>query len=58
MPAGPPAARHGKAGDFSRSELDALVARSQKLGAKGLAYIIITADGIKSPIAKFFKKVL
>ena len=44
------------AGSFSRSELDALIAKSQKLGAKGLAYIILTADGIKSPIAKFFKK--
>jgi aspartyl-tRNA synthetase len=41
---------------FSRNELDNLEAEAKKLGAKGLAYIIISADGIKSPIAKFFKK--
>jgi aspartyl-tRNA synthetase len=40
---------------FSRNELDGLEAEAKKLGAKGLAYIIIGEDGIKSPIAKFFK---
>jgi aspartyl-tRNA synthetase len=41
---------------FSRNELDNLEAEAKKLGAKGLAYIVIAADGIKSPIAKFLKK--
>jgi aspartyl-tRNA synthetase len=41
---------------FSRNELDALEAEAKQLGAKGLAYIILAADGIKSPIAKFLKK--
>jgi len=41
---------------FSRNELDNLEEEAKKLGAKGLAYIIIGADGIKSPIAKFFNK--
>jgi aspartyl-tRNA synthetase len=41
---------------FSRTELDNLEAEAKKLGAKGLAYIIIGGEGIKSPIAKFFKK--
>ena len=41
---------------FSRNELDNLEAEAKKLGAKGLAYIIIGADGVKSPITKFLKK--
>jgi len=41
---------------FSRNELDGLEEEAKKLGAKGLAYIVLGADGIKSPIAKFFKK--
>ncbi len=41
---------------FSRNELDNLEDEAKKLGAKGLAYIIIGADGVKSPIAKFLKK--
>jgi aspartyl-tRNA synthetase len=41
---------------FSRNELDNLEAEAKKLGAKGLAYIIIGSEGIKSPIAKFLKK--
>ena len=41
---------------FSRNELDNLEDESKKLGAKGLAYIIIGPEGVKSPIAKFLKK--
>jgi aspartyl-tRNA synthetase len=41
---------------FSRSELDNLEAEAKKLGAKGLAYIVIGTEGIKSPITKFLKK--
>jgi len=44
----------------SRSEIDALVAEATTRGAKGLAWLKITADsvttpaGVESPIAKFF----
>jgi len=42
-------------GDFSRSRIDALNQLALDSGAKGLAWIAVTADGeIKSPIAKFF----
>ncbi|MFC1767416.1 aspartate--tRNA ligase [Candidatus Margulisiibacteriota bacterium] len=41
---------------FSRNELDNLEALAKKLGAKGLAYIIIGKEGLKSPILKFFKE--
>ena len=40
--------------DLSRKELDDLTRDAQQLGAKGLAYIVIGAEGIRSPIAKFF----
>ncbi len=38
----------------SRSEIDALVAETTTRGAKGLAWLKITENGIESPIAKFF----
>ncbi len=41
---------------FSRSELDGLEDHAKKLGAKGLAYIVLSPDGLKSPILKFFKE--
>ncbi|MBN3033732.1 MAG: aspartate--tRNA ligase [Candidatus Saganbacteria bacterium] len=40
---------------FSRSELDGLEAAAKSFGAKGMAWIAISAEGLKSPIAKFFK---
>ncbi|MDD5382451.1 MAG: aspartate--tRNA ligase [Candidatus Margulisbacteria bacterium] len=40
---------------FSRSELDNLEAQAKALGAKGMAWIALTASGLKSPIVKFFK---
>jgi len=40
---------------LSRSELDNLEAKAKALGAKGMAWIALTAAGIKSPIVKFFK---
>lgn len=43
-------------GTLSRSELDGLEDFAKSLGAKGLAYIVITPEGVKSPIAKFFKE--
>ncbi|KJS20324.1 MAG: aspartyl-tRNA synthetase [Clostridiaceae bacterium BRH_c20a] len=39
---------------YSRKEIDDLTKYANIFGAKGLAYIIITEEGIKSPIAKFF----
>jgi aspartyl-tRNA synthetase len=40
---------------FSRSELDGLEELAKKMGAKGLAWVAITPNGMKSPIVKFFK---
>lgn len=41
-------------GTFSRKEIDDLTAYVAKYGAKGLAWIVVTEDGVKSQIAKFF----
>ncbi|MFZ5647920.1 MAG: aspartate--tRNA ligase [Bacillota bacterium] len=41
-------------GSFSRKEIDDLTAFAGNYGAKGLAYFIVTSEGVKSPIAKFF----
>ncbi|MGI6703450.1 MAG: aspartate--tRNA ligase [Clostridia bacterium] len=38
---------------LSRREIDALVEYVKQFGAKGLAWIVVTAEGVKSPIAKF-----
>ncbi|MBI3813433.1 MAG: aspartate--tRNA ligase [Nitrospinae bacterium] len=40
--------------DFSRKDLDDLTEESKIFGAKGLAWIKITPDGVQSPIVKFF----
>ena len=40
-------------GALSRKEIDDLTALAKEFGAKGLAYLVITDDGVKSPIAKF-----
>lgn len=45
----------GAAG-LSRSQIDDFTAQARKLGAGGLAYLTYTADGIKSPIAKFMSE--
>ena len=39
---------------FSRREIEELTARAAVYGAKGLAYLALAGDGIRSPIAKFF----
>lgn len=39
---------------FSRRQIDELGEKASEFGAKGLAWINITSEGIKSPIAKFF----
>ncbi|GBF34262.1 aspartyl-tRNA synthetase [Desulfocucumis palustris] len=41
-------------GGFSRKDIDDLTAFASIYKAKGLAYFIVTAEGVKSPIAKFF----
>jgi len=41
---------------FSRKEIDALGEYVKTYRAKGLAWINVTAEGIKSPIAKFFSQ--
>lgn len=38
----------------SRSEIDALVQEATTRGAKGLAWLKVTEQGVESPIAKFF----
>jgi aspartyl-tRNA synthetase len=40
--------------DIARRELDALVNFAGIYGAKGLAWICLTQEGVKSPITKFF----
>lgn len=40
--------------DFSRKDLDDLTEFATTFGAKGMAWMKVTEDGINSPIAKFF----
>lgn len=46
----------GYADKFSRKEIDALGEYAKNYGAKGLAWMKVNADGVQSPIAKFFKE--
>ncbi|MGH2730318.1 MAG: aspartate--tRNA ligase, partial [Actinomycetota bacterium] len=41
-------------GDLGRKDLDALVEEAKALGAGGLVWTAVTADGLKSPLDKFF----
>lgn len=43
--------------NFSRKEIDDLTKFVSIYGAKGLAYIVVTEEGLKSPILKFFSDV-
>ncbi|NLC50976.1 MAG: aspartate--tRNA ligase, partial [Firmicutes bacterium] len=43
-------------GSFSRKDIDGLTDEVRKWGAGGLAWLIKTNDGWKSPIAKFFNE--
>jgi aspartyl-tRNA synthetase len=43
----------GVAADFGRNKLDGLTDRAKGLGAKGLVWMKVTADGLDSPVAKF-----
>ena len=42
--------------NFSRKEIDDLTQFVAIYGAKGLAYIVVSEEGLKSPILKFFKE--
>lgn len=42
-------------GHFSRKDIDNLTAFVAVYRARGLAYFFVTPEGVKSPIAKFFK---
>ncbi len=42
--------------DFSRSKIDELTEKAKRDGAGGLAYMTITSEGPKSPIAKFLSE--
>jgi aspartyl-tRNA synthetase len=39
--------------EFSRGDLDGFVSDAQELGAKGLVWAVVEADGWRSPVAKF-----
>ena len=39
---------------FSRMEIDALIASSQKFGAKGMAWFKVTSQGLESNLTKYF----
>jgi len=43
----------GRADEFGRNKLDGLTDRAKKLGAKGLVWLKVTAEGFDSPVAKF-----
>jgi aspartyl-tRNA synthetase len=48
------ALRVPEAAAYSRKELDDLQVQAKRWGAKGLAYILVTDEGLKSPILKYF----
>lgn len=43
-------------GGYSRKDIDDLTKFAAIYRARGLAYLIVTDEGVKSPIAKFFKE--
>lgn len=43
-------------GHYSRKDIDDLTKLAAVYGAKGLAYFILTDEGVKSPITKFFSE--
>jgi aspartyl-tRNA synthetase len=42
--------------ELSRAELDGLVAEATELGAKGLVWAVVEAEGWRSPVAKFLSR--
>ncbi len=48
----------GKAEEFGRNKLDALTDRAKKIGAKGLVWMKVAADGtLESPVVKFLSAI-
>jgi aspartyl-tRNA synthetase len=48
----------GRADEFGRNQLDKLTDRAKRLGAKGLVWLKVVADGsFESPVAKFLSSV-
>ncbi len=43
-------------GDYTRKQIDEITELAKQHGAKGLATIAVTAEGVKSPIAKFLSE--
>ena len=43
------------AGSLSRKEADELVATAKTLGARGLVWVKVTAEGLQSPVARFLE---
>ena len=48
--------RYPQGASLSRKEIDDLTALAKTMGAKGLAYLLVTDEGVKSPIAKFLSE--
>ena len=48
--------RYPGGASLSRKEIDDLTLLAKDFGAKGLAYLLVTEDGVKSPIAKFLSE--
>lgn len=44
----------GKADQYSRKDMDALTEFVKHFGAKGLAWVKVTEEGLNGPVAKFF----
>ncbi|OLE38672.1 MAG: aspartate--tRNA ligase [Actinobacteria bacterium 13_1_20CM_3_68_9] len=42
--------------ELSRADLDGLVAEATELGARGLVWAVVEADGWRSPVAKFLSR--
>jgi aspartyl-tRNA synthetase len=43
-------------GDYSRKDMDDLTRFAAIYGAKGMAWMVVTEEGVKSPISKFFSE--
>ncbi len=48
--------RYPSGASLSRKEIDDLTLLAKSMGAKGLAYLLVTTEGVKSPIAKFLSE--
>jgi aspartyl-tRNA synthetase len=46
----------GMGSQAARSYLDGLVERAKQLGAKGLVWVVVASDGIRSPVSKYWSE--